>query len=101
MSINALYASFWFGSCTARMRFDVTATPQPIQQQEHLLHELVHVIQWRLPGPDRFFSYANGLECFGYQQRPLEAMAYDAETAFASSTASFNVEKLVAEKLNS
>jgi len=53
--------------------------------------------------PDRivFFSYANGLECFGYQQRPLEAMAYDAETAFASSTASFNVEKLVAEKLNS
>ena len=29
-------------------------------------HELVHVIQWRLLGPDRFlFSYANGLECFG------------------------------------
>jgi hypothetical protein len=63
-------------------------------------HELVHVIQWRLLGPDRFlFSYANGLECFGYRQSPLEAMAYDAETAFASSTAIFNVEKMVAEKL--
>ena len=63
-------------------------------------HELVHVIQWRLLGPDRFlFSYANGLECFGYRQSPLEAMAYDAETAFATSTAIFNVEKLVAEKL--
>ena len=43
-------------------------------------HELVHVIQWRLLGPDRFLlSYANGLECFGYRQSPLEAMAYDAE----------------------
>jgi hypothetical protein len=63
-------------------------------------HELVHVIQWRLLGPDRFlFSYANGLECFGYRESPLEAMAYDAETVFASSMAIFNVEKLVAEKL--
>ena len=52
-------------------------------------------------GPDRFlFSYVNGLECFGYRQSPLEAMAYDAETAFASSTAIFNVEKMVAEKLD-
>jgi hypothetical protein len=64
-------------------------------------HELVHVIQWRLLGPSRFlFSYANGLECFGYRRSPLEAMAYDAETAFASSTAIFNVEKMVAEKLS-
>ena len=63
-------------------------------------HELVHVIQWRLLGPDRFLlSYANGLECFGYRQSPLEAMAYDAESAFASSTATFNVEKMVVEKL--
>jgi hypothetical protein len=63
-------------------------------------HELVHVIQWRLLGPGRFLlSYANGLECFGYRQSPLEAMAYDAESAFANSTAVFNVEKMVAEKL--
>ena len=63
-------------------------------------HELVHVIQWRLLGPDRFLlSYANGLECFGYRQSPLEAMAYDAEAAFASSRAIFDVEKMVAAKL--
>jgi hypothetical protein len=63
-------------------------------------HELVHVIQWRMLGPDRFlFLYANGLECFGYRRSPLETMAYDAEAAFASSTAIFNVEKMVAEKL--
>jgi hypothetical protein len=53
-----------------------------------------------LLGPDRFLlSYANGLECFGYRQSPLEAMAYDAETTFANSTAVFNVETMVAEKL--
>jgi hypothetical protein len=75
---------------------------KPIQSNNENIyfHELVHVIQWRLLGPDRFLlSYANGLECFGYRQSPLEAMAYDAETAFASSTAIFNVEKMVAEKL--
>jgi hypothetical protein len=63
-------------------------------------HELVHVIQWRLLGPERFlFAYANGLECFGYRQSPLEAMAYDAETAFVSSKTIFNVEQMVAAKL--
>jgi hypothetical protein len=63
-------------------------------------HELIHVIQWRLLGPDRFLlSYANGLECFGYRQSPLEAMAYDAESAFSSSTVTFNAEKMVVERL--
>jgi hypothetical protein len=75
---------------------------KPTQSNNEItyFHELVHVIQWRLLGPDRFLlSYANGLECFGYRQSPLEAMAYDAEMAFASSTIPFNVEKMVAEKL--
>ena len=75
---------------------------KPIQSNNENMHfhELVHVAQWRLLGPDRFLlSYANGLECFGYRQSPLEAMAYDAETAFASSTSIFNVEKMVAQKL--
>ena len=75
---------------------------KPTQSDNEIMHfhELVHVIQWRLLGADRFlFSYANGLECFGYRQSPLEAMAYDAETAFASSTAIFNVEKMVAQQL--
>ncbi|MGB8014923.1 MAG: hypothetical protein WCF80_03410 [Pseudolabrys sp.] len=71
----------------------------PPNEKMHF-HELVHVIQWRMLGPDRFlFLYANGLECFGYRQSPLEAMAYDAEAAFASSTDIFNVEKMVAGKL--
>lgn len=63
-------------------------------------HELIHVIQWRILGPERFLSsYADGLERFGYRQSPLEIMAYDAEAAFATSIVGFDAEKMVAEKL--
>jgi len=74
--------------------------PTQSKSESMHFHELVHVVQWRLLGTDRFlFSYANGLERFGYRQSPLEAMAYDAETAFTSSRAIFNVEKMIAERL--
>jgi hypothetical protein len=74
--------------------------PAQANNETVYFHELVHVVQWRLLGPDRFlFLYANGLECFGYRQSPLEAMAYDAEIAFASYMAIFDVEKMVAAKL--
>ena len=47
-------------------------------------HELMHVVQWRMLGPERFLAaYADGLEKFGYRNSPLEAMAYDAQAAFA------------------
>ena len=74
--------------------------PAQSENENVYFHELIHVIQWHLLGPDRFLlAYANGLECFGYRQSPLEAMAYDAESEFASSTLIFNAEKLVADKL--
>lgn len=64
-------------------------------------HELIHVIQWRVLGAERFLAaYADGLETFGYRNSPLEAMAYDAQAAFAQSTQIFNAEKLVVEKLS-
>jgi hypothetical protein len=63
-------------------------------------HELIHVIQWRVLGAERFLrSYADGLECFGYRDSPLEVMAYDAEARFVASTAGFDAEELVAENL--
>jgi hypothetical protein len=74
--------------------------PNQANNENMYFHELIHVIQWHLLGPDRFlFSYANGLECFGYRQSPLEVMAYDAELAFASSSVIFNAEEMIAEKL--
>ena len=63
-------------------------------------HELIHVIQWRVLGAERFLrSYADGLERFGYRDSPLEVMAYDAEARFVASTAGFGAEELVAENL--
>jgi hypothetical protein len=63
-------------------------------------HELIHVIQWRLLGPERFLvAYANGLDEFGYENSPLEKMAYDAEASFRRSSPVFNAEKFVAEQV--
>ncbi|OGX13357.1 MAG: hypothetical protein A2351_08785 [Omnitrophica bacterium RIFOXYB12_FULL_50_7] len=63
-------------------------------------HELIHVLQWRILGPERFLAvYADGLERFGHRNSPLEVMAYNAEAAFRRSAQPFNVEALVAEQV--
>ena len=63
-------------------------------------HELIHVIQWRLLGPEEFLAaYASGLDEFGYENSPLEKMAYDAKVAFKRSFPIFDAEKFVAEQL--
>jgi hypothetical protein len=82
----ARFADFEHGNFDGITYMDtIFLKPTQSNNETTHFHELVHVIQWRLLGPDRFlFSYANGLECFGYRQSPLEAMAYDAETAFAT-----------------
>lgn len=62
-------------------------------------HELTHVIQWKILGPERFLlDYATGLETRGYRDSPLEAMAYEAEQRFRIGE-SFNAEQLVARRL--
>ena len=56
-------------------------------------HELVHIIQWRLLGPERFLTlYADGLERCGYRNSPLEVMAYDLEARFEREAQPFNIE---------
>jgi len=69
---------------------------------EHLhFHELIHVVQWRLLGPEAFLAtYAAGLEAVGYRGSPLEVMAYNAESAFRQSDRIFDAEKLVEEQLD-
>jgi hypothetical protein len=64
-------------------------------------HEMVHLVQWRLLGPEFFLAmYAAGLEKFGYRNSPLEKMAYDAQELFAGSASVFDVERLVSERLS-
>jgi hypothetical protein len=73
---------------------------RPDQTESLYFHELIHVIQWRLLGPERFLaSYAAGLEQFGYFNSPLEAMAYQAQTTFDSSSVPFDAENLVFDNL--
>jgi hypothetical protein len=56
-------------------------------------HELVHVIQWRLLGPEKFLAlYADGLERFGYRNSPLEEMAYNFQDRFDREAQPFDVE---------
>ena len=56
-------------------------------------HELVHVIQWRLLGPEKFLAfYADGLERFGYRNSPLEVMAYNLQDRFDREAQPFSVE---------
>jgi hypothetical protein len=69
--------------------------------EELHFHELIHIVQWRLLGPERFLvAYAAGLEAFGYRNSPLECMAYDAQSAFSQSTGGFDAERMVAEQLS-
>jgi hypothetical protein len=46
-------------------------------------HELVHVIQYQRLGVDRFlWAYGLGLALHGYEDSPLEKMAYDLQLEF-------------------
>lgn len=61
---------------------------------EHLFfHELVHLIQWRQMGIEKFLI-AYGLEQikYGYPKGPLEGMAYGFEDAFKQNNQPFQVE---------
>jgi hypothetical protein len=75
-------------------------------QDESLhFHELVHVIQWRVLGPETFLAvYADGLEQFGYWKSPLEALAYDLQARFEHEAQPFSVhaacQSLIRELIN-
>ena len=55
-------------------------------------HELVHVAQWRRLGVDNFLrAYGVGLTQFGYQDSPLEQMAYALQSDFESDSLPSNL----------
>jgi hypothetical protein len=95
------FAAFEHGNFSGITYLDRYFINQTVVTEEALhFHELIHVIQWRLLGPERFLeAYANGLDEFGYENSPLEKMAYDAEASFKRSSAIFDAAKFVAEQL--
>jgi hypothetical protein len=65
-------------------------------------HELVHVVQWQVLGPERFLAlYADGLEKHGYRNSPLEVMAYDHEARFDKQATPYSVEAEARQQLMS
>jgi hypothetical protein len=97
------FATFEQGDFHGITYLDRYFIKQTVLTEEALhFHELIHVIQWRLLGPERFLvAYANGVDEFGYENSPLEKMAYDAAASFRRSSPVFNAEKFVAEQLKS
>ena len=74
--------------------------PSRASDESLYFHELIHVLQWRLLGPERFLAaYADGLETLGYEKSPLEVMAYNAANMFVAATQPFDARKLVEEQL--
>lgn len=64
-------------------------------------HELIHVVQWRLLGPEGFLlAYASGLVEAGYRDSPLEVMAYNAQARFEAGE-TFDAEQTVSVELRS
>jgi len=64
-------------------------------------HELVHVVQWRALGAERFLlAYAIGLHSAGeYRRNPFEQIAFDLQERFFLGQAPFDAESLVLQHL--
>jgi hypothetical protein len=59
-------------------------TPDHAADEGTHLHELIHTIQWSELGVrDFLLTYGLGLAMFGYEQSPLESVAYSVQESFA------------------
>jgi hypothetical protein len=62
---------------------DLVFVHQSLRTERIHFHELVHVVQWRTLGVDRFLlTYGAGMMQHGYAHSPLEAIAYDLQSQF-------------------
>jgi hypothetical protein len=60
-------------------------------------HELVHVVQWNALGASDFLlAYGVGLAQFGYENSPLEAVAYDLQASFERAATIPNIRYAIA-----
>lgn len=63
-------------------------------------HELVHVLQWREIGPQGFIErYIREIQDLGYDNAPLEKMAYALDGHYQSEGRHLSVEQFVRENL--
>lgn len=63
-------------------------------------HELVHVLQWQLLGASGFIGrYIQEIQEHGYQDAPLEKMAYALDGHFSAKGAALDVPAYVQQKI--
>lgn len=71
-----------------------------VDNEAILFHELVHILQWKILGRDRFLElYIEGLLEGMYYTSPLEVMAYKLQEEFEASVPPFDLEERVAREL--
>ena len=59
-------------------------------------HELVHVLQWQYLGAKEFIArYIMELQQHGYENAPLEIMAYSLENDFRNNSKQINIQQYV------
>ena len=71
-----------------------------LHQTESLhFHELVHIVQWERLGVDDFlFAYGMGLMQIGYEDSPLERMAYSLQAKFDREVLPVNIIELIQQR---
>lgn len=75
---------------------DLIFVHQSFPTERTHFHELVHFLQWRALGVDRFLlTYGAGVIERGYAHSPLEAIAYDLQSQFDRGVALPDLESLV------
>jgi hypothetical protein len=71
------------------------------QTESIYFHELVHVVQWERLGVDNFLlAYVAGLMQFGYQDSPLEQMAYSLQEDFDRESLPDGIIELIRQRTN-
>ena len=76
---------------------DLIFVHQSLRTERVHFHELVHAVQWRALGVDRFLlTYGAGVMRDGYAHSPLEAIAYDLQSQFDRGLAIRGLEAMVA-----
>jgi len=77
---------------------DLIFVHQSLHTERVHFHELVHVLQWRALGVDRFMlTYGAGVIDHGYAHSPLEAIAYDLQSQFDRGLRIAELESTVAQ----
>lgn len=96
----AQFSAFETGNFDGITYLDTFFVKQGRATESLFFHEMIHIVQWKLMGPEAFLAqYADGLEKFGYAASPLEAMAYNAQRKFEADMTIFDASALVAAKL--